>query len=363
MAYENLWMTVLAAESVSSSIDRQSATNRSMAEQKDRDLFLSSNYGCIILSKVKELAKKHFFKDDEYSYFFNCLGLNTNTTCKVLVGQELWDEFEEKKIIIFEKNYRQVRIEEFLIKNEEVRVVDKITDSSIYLIKLYGLPSKDIYFAEANKKEYDECDVGQYVKQNDEIVDADSFERKPSEDTWYNIPMRSFTTLEMEELIENCPSGGYVYFYYGDHKFPKEINDAFEKLISLKDYCKIIPKFTKILKKENISEKDKNYISENEELYELYSKLDQYFLDNPVHEDKDEFLDKSHITNSNETVYGYFIDEELQEDEVDYFTYAAGIIRVKKDFFDRYPVQARQKYCNIVNSIYNLGFWFEEGTK
>ena len=365
MGYGSIWAAILAADTVSESIDRQTAENKKIAEQKDIKSFLSNNYACIILSKEKEIKKKHLLGKTEYLYYFKCLGLNTNTTCRISFTEKIWNGYREKEIVRFENNKEQIKFDEFKVKNDEIRIVDKIDDSSTYMLKLYGLPSKDIYFVEVNKKDYDNYNIADYIKKNDESLDSNASDYNPTEDTWYNIPMSGYTTLEMEDAIAECPPKGYVYFYYGDHNFPEEINEVCEKIISIKDYNKIITRITKLLSagatlKDNIFSK---LVNDNEELFECYKKLQAYLSDNPLDKEKGNLLDNFHIASSDKKIYGYFIDDLISEDEVDLMALTIGIVRVKKEFFDRYPIQARQKFCNITNSVYGIGIWFKEGRK
>lgn len=362
MSYDDLWLSILSADSISKIINQQIAMNRILAEHQDSNLFLSNNYACIILSKEKELIGSHFLKKDEYEYYFNCYGLNTNTICRVLVGKKLWNDCKEREIVRFEKNFNQIDLDDFLNKNDEVRVVDKISDDSTRLVKLCGLPSGEFFFVNVDENDYVENKIADFIKKKEDYFDDNDSDLEDEEDTWYNIPMTGVTTLEMENTISNCPPDGYVYFYLGDHIFPKEINDVCEKIISIKNNISIIKTFTKMFKEGLTFDDEKllKYINKNKELFELYRKLVIYMQENPI-DDEYMDLDNLHIANSNQKIFGLFIDDIIPMEELELMTMAMGIARVKKEFFDKYPIQARRNFCNIVNSVFGLSIWFEKG--
>lgn len=320
---------------LSDAIDRQSAGERAGREAASQEQFLNNNSWCYIQSKeARPTRHKRYLLDFSKEYWLLCVGLDTGETKEILVGEELFNKAIDKMRLIQFSTHKDSDFQLFKERNSKSGAVllKKYIDekSNNYLARIYGKDSDSVCVVDfANRDACDSYEEGELLfvnTQNSET--SDSEENSIDEDMWYNAI--NYSTFDIEEIIEDCADDDYIYAYFND------IEDTESFTIS------------------NEAPQKSNII----------------FIDN---------LQKVMCFNQLETEFGDALnlkDDEFEDwcnknqDKVDKFTslrekcyniFVNGVVRMKKKALIKYPKQSRLDFCNMINAIWAIGIWFEQG--
>lgn len=294
-------------------------------ERQKKMQFLISNTYCKIISKRKEL---HIFTKND-KYFLTVQGLDTKEEREVLVSASTYKDCHH--LIQFARNKAAMPFEIFKEKNKKqgAIVLEKYSskEDNLFLMKLYGIDSDTSEIYEFSEEIFNKIPLKTHLDISENESEDGQNPGGMRESTWYNVI--GYDTSDIEDMIKNAGYDAYLYAYYKDASLSN-----------------ILHNFT-------ISTKAPQnpgyyYIEHFDEVLHDFEQIEGW-----SREKKDqayELLSKEFNISSK---------EEYNRKLVEQFLW--GCIRIKIAALKKYPVQTRQTFCNMVNSIWGLSCYYSPG--
>ena len=311
--------------------DQVSAFNRSIKlgqEAASTEAFLNANSWCYIYKKEERPTRhKRYLLDFSTEYWLYCIGLDTGETKEILVDKDLFIEAISMRRLIQFNKHKDSDWALFKQRNKKSGIIllkkyadEKSKFNMTYLFRVYGNDSDSVCVISCDKESYNSINEGDFVIQPAEAQNStvDNASTYALEDTWYNAVQ--YDTFDIEELIETADENGYLYAYFDNGNF----------------------------------ELDNFRISNKAPVG-----ADFVFVDSLSNQDVILLYDTQKMSDEEFKKWEEQTPQETKDRLYKLINY--GCPRVKIKALKKYPIQTRQNFCTLINALWLLGIWYENG--